>query len=212
MSTDISLLLERYNGDRWVPALELADRVSDPRTRLGILQVCWWERRQRPTTIFFGPDALIPFNKGLPDDLSPEVFNYVRWNFDDDPTYAGWISLADLALPLWSEQTVIVGGPVPFQYAELFGDGQQPPPIKALRACGFQDLILERLTDWKNDRQYCYQHLYSNYPKHSTQDSIVEVTWVEPLNKFIAGCWNEGLSGLINLENPEQYRIVTSVG
>lgn len=127
MSTDINLLLECRDASGWQPALHVADRVKDPRTHIGILNVCWWSVRSRPTSLFFGDHAVIPFNTGLPADLSPRVYEYVRANFEDDATYAAWISLPDLDLASWHRRTVIVGGPVRAQYAHLFGDGNQPP-------------------------------------------------------------------------------------
>lgn len=212
MSTDISLLLEYHDGDGWRPALHVADRVADPRTHLGILSVCWWSVRSRPTSLFFGNDALFPLHPGLPADLSPRMQEHVWPNFRDDSNYAGWIALPDLNLPSWHKQTVIVGGPVQARYASLFRDGKQSPPMDALRQVGIAEPVLERVTDWKNERKLEFKTAPSYKRKPAAGDFLVQVTWVETLVEIAGRIWRDGLAGLADLEEPERYRIVTCTG
>jgi len=212
MSTDINLLLEYRDTDGWRPALHVADRVEDPRVRIGILNICWWSVRSRPTSLFFGDNAVIPFNAGLPNDLSPRVYDYVRANFEDGDRYAAWIPLPDLDLSSWHRHTVIVGGPVQVQYAHLFGDGRQPPPIAQLIEFGITDPVLERVTDWRNERKLEFAEHRPHDLQQRPSDSIVNVTWIESLDQFVAGIWREGLCGLVDIESPERYRIITSIG
>ena len=212
MSTDISWLLEVNQAGQWAPATDIADRLSDPRTHLGIVNVCWWSVRSCRTSLFFGPDAIIPFNLGLPQDLSAAIHEYVQPNFADDMTYAGWISLAELDLPSWHEQKVIVGGPVKAEFATLFGDGSQPPPIDALRDKGFTEPVLENTTDWKSKRQLAFSQTPSHKLRKLPRDFLVDVTWVESLADFVGSIWHDGLSQLATIDQPEKYRVVTAVG
>lgn len=212
MSTDISLLLEYRGSHGWEPALHLADRVKEPRTHLGILNVCWWSVRSRPTSLFFGDAALLPFNAGLPSDLSQRMREFVLPNFQSNQRYAGWALLPDLDLPSWHRETVIVGGPVQAQYASLFGDGKQPPPIDALLKHGIEEPVLERVTGWKSERKLEVQMIPSHKLQQVSPDFSVQVTWVETLAVFVGRVWNEGLAGIADIESPDLYRIVTSVG
>jgi hypothetical protein len=212
MSTDINLLLEFRDNNGWRPAFHAADRVKDPRTRTGVLNVCWWSVRSRPTSLFFGDHAVIPFNPGLPGDISPPVYDHVRANFECDATYAAWIPLPELDLASWHRRTVIVGGPVPARYARLFDDGNQPPPIAQLKSLGIADPVLERVTDWRNDRRLVACDVRAHDIQHLSSDCLVDVTWIETLPEFVGWIWDEGLSGLVGIESSDRYRIITSVG
>ncbi|MBD2328156.1 hypothetical protein [Alkalinema sp. FACHB-956] len=212
MGLDIGLLLEYYDTDGWQPALHVADRVKNPRTHLGLLEVCSWSWRQSPTSIFFGDDPIIPFNLGLPTDLSARVWEAVHLNFEDDDEYAGWIALPDLYLSEWSEQMVLVEGWVEPQYAHLFGDGYQPAPIAQLKAMGTHGYHLAQTLQWC--RRAKTPAAFAEYQKHGLQpyESRLRVTWLEPLIEFVRRIWDEGLSGLVELEFPERYRLITTVG
>lgn len=212
MSKDISFLLEFHDPKGWQSALHVSDRVKGSLSHLGVVEVCWWPVRSRPTSLFFGDQAVIPLNHGLPDDLSPRVYEYVRDNFVDDSTYAGWILLPDLDLGSWHRRSVVVSGRVPVRYANLFGNGSQPPPIAQLRQLGITDPVLERLTGWQNDRKSAESDIELGHIQRAPADSVVEVTWTESLVDYVGCIWDEGLSGLVEIPSPERYRIVTSIG
>jgi hypothetical protein len=61
-----------------------------------------------------------------------------------------------------ASRTVIVGGPVKAKYAELFGDGRQSPPIERLVELGIAEPVLERVTNWKNDRKLEFNEISSH--------------------------------------------------
>ena len=215
MGTDIGLLIERLEVETWTPAFELAERFEDPRTHLGIVQVCWWPLRWDATTIFFGESAVYPFHPGLPTDISSSSWNYAHLNFEDDQRYAGWISFAELELRYWPERTVLMGGSVKARFADLFGDGRQPAPIPALRARGIEEPVLDRVTHWKSKRRLSPEDWTGERARtleRSPLDSDVAVTWLQPLPELFGYAWRDGLAALSDVEEPQRYRLITTLG
>ena len=102
MGTDISFLLERNRGDGWESPVDLLPQFPNAFQRSTVVEVCWWPARRALTDLFFGDTALIPFNSGLPEDLSPEVYDYCQLNFQDNDRLTGWlptVSYTHLTLP-----------------------------------------------------------------------------------------------------------------
>lgn len=210
MSTDISLLLERREADQWTLPMDVASRLEDPSSHLGIVEVCSWSTAWEVTELLFGDRALFPMRPGFAPDMCASVEKYVRANLTPSDPFAGWIMLADLELWNWQTRRAYLRGSVPAEVARLFGDGGQPAPVAALKRAGFADPVVEVAVEGKISVANAPLDLDEVHLKQDNQK--VDVTWTETLADFCGIVWDSGLSRIANLEDVEHYRLVTAIG
>jgi hypothetical protein len=216
MGLTINLNIERQEQDRWVNPIELAPVF--PRRIPGStrdVKVCSFSARSLAGELFFGPQARIVLQEGLPPDLTPEL-EWHRKNriWPDGSKYHGWILLEDLRLPLWQTEHLMLCRQVPLRLVQTFGNGKRSRSelLADLAATGLSDrdccLLLEHdvslsetAEDWSNYRRYELAQL--------PHDATRPVTWLESFVDFVGPTiWDKGLARLLELTDPAQYRIV----
>jgi hypothetical protein len=74
------------------------------------------------------PIEQLPSHGGLPHDLSPE-FQKDAATLSDFPDWRGWITLEELLMFDWAKQVRVTEW-VSEEYADWFGDGDQPFPAE----------------------------------------------------------------------------------
>ncbi len=202
MGLDVGLLIEEQVKDGWVPATRLSHLFEKSKEPIRVVKVVWWSARSEVNSIFHGPDALFPFHAGCPSDPSSETCQYLDRNRSLD--LMGWIPLTDLALGTWPSRQIQVGGYVEPEHAHFLMDGKQVAP--SIRVDDLDEIAfyLEYAIRYDHGR---YPSVNSRWP---TRSDLVLVHWMIPLIEYASDPWHQGLEKLIDLPNPENYRILST--
>ena len=217
MGTDISFLLERNRGDGWESPVDLLPQFPNAFQRSTVVEVCWWPARRALTDLFFGDTALIPFNSGLPEDLSPEVYDYCQLNFQDNDRLTGWLPISELMLSDWDTSTVIVADKCPARHALMFWDGCMPHQtlLATVDEMKSPESIREELR-WLINGGKLVETAFDLRPMKEKlvkfpDNYLLDVSWSQPISFFANAIFSE-LQVADKLLSDSNFRIVTAIG
>lgn len=136
------------------------------------------------SSLFFAPNALIPFNEGLPPDPTPSELCLSLMQFDGT---IAWLPTESLFLGDWEAEQVLVTGRVKTHWASLFSNGLSPFPVEALLQAGMaledvQRLRCGTMTERRVSRVWG-GGLHDL--RNAAGDDTVAVTWMDSIAGFV---------------------------
>lgn len=147
MSDHFWFYVETRTSGGWDLPAEHVDLQADHHRQ--VRHFAWLRGSSRLRALFFGGGTRFPFRRGEPPAWeSSALFRWLRpGGVEREMPEIGWIPFAELMVDLWDETRLVVRGSVPAASAALFGDGGQPFPEAALRAAGWDEHEIGRLSE-----------------------------------------------------------------
>lgn len=216
MGMDISIHIERREGDRWVNPVELEALFPEGSHRPAV-RVCSFSARHLQKDLLFGPRAIASMRQGVPPDRCAEL-QFNTGETGEDARFEGWCPVEELWLDGWEAEILLLSADVEARFAPAFGHGElmATEVTQALAASGLDELSIYWLMyskesfadtpeDWAGHRRY----QLSQY----SPDRYVRVTWRETYAAYAGPhLWGNGLARLRSVENKQRYRILTMCG
>lgn len=179
MSLYCNFYHETFDGVAWRSGPSSARCGASPFLSLNVRQAEY----SALASLFFWPDALLPFYKALPPDLlnSDLCLSLMRL----EGTIA-WLPFESLFLEDWPLENILVTNRVAGPLARVFGDGLSPFPEVALRQVGMTPREIQVLR-CGSVAERRVSRLWGR-GRHELQQTVTDnrlpVTWTDS----IAGC------------------------